>query len=265
MRLFEGKKIETPDDQTTNLKMHKHIREFAKDAFDNQLIASNFTTNANVVGKKSKAIKQYLTTDEYERFTRFLYNAEIDLKLKIMILIPLLTGIRYGELCAICWDDIDFEKKLIHIHRQWDYVKGTGFTSLKDPLRYKNEGEIKERYLPLPDQLIEILKTFKSSSKYTNNKESRLFYKNGTTAQALSNSAYNDNLDLLLSQLNIPRITCHKLRHSYATNLVKLKVSRDAIQYLMGHESYETTEKYYVHLDISLFEEELSKLSRLHF
>lgn len=110
-------------------------------------------------------------------------------------------------------------------------------------------------------QLVELLKTYKSSTEYTNNKDGRLFYKHNTTAQALSINSYNDNLDLLLSELNIPRITCHKLRHSYATNLVKLKVSRDAIQYLMGHESYETTEKYYVHLNISLFEKEFTKLS----
>ncbi|MFJ7746701.1 tyrosine-type recombinase/integrase [Peribacillus sp. NPDC097295] len=245
--------------------MHKHIREFAKSAFEGQLITSNFTTDVTVTGKKSMAIKQYLTTDEYERFTRFMYNAKIDLKLKLMILIPLLTGTRYGELCAICWDDIDFEKNLVHIHRQWDYVKGDGFTSLKDPLRYKNEGDIKKRYLPLSDQLVELLKTYKSSPEYTSNKEGRLFYKHGTNAQALSNSAYNDNLDLLLSKLNILRITCHKLRHSYATNLVKLKISREAIQYLMGHESYETTEKYYVHLNESLFKNEFLKLNSIYY
>lgn len=70
-----------------------------------------------------------------------MYTAKIDLKLKLMILIPLLTVTRYGGLCAICWDDIDLEKHLLHVHRQWDYVKGTRLTGLKDPLNYKNKGE----------------------------------------------------------------------------------------------------------------------------
>lgn len=72
-------------------------------------------------------------------------------------------------------------------------------------------------------------------------------------------------MDKVLSKLNIPRITCHKLRHSYATNLVKLKIAKEAIQYLMGHKSYETTQKYYVHLDIDLFKEELDTIIKLEY
>lgn len=254
--------------KATNHKMHKHIRQFVKSAFERQLVFLNFTTDAAIVGEKSKETKKYLNADEYDRFIRFVYNAQIDLQYKLMVLLAILTGVRFGELCAICWDDIDFEKGQLYVHRQWDYVNGSGFTGLKDPDGYKYEGDIKERYLPLSNQLIELLKEYKTSSEYVKNDDSRLFYKPNCKAKVLSNTAFNNKLDMLLYELKIPRLTCHKLRHSYATNLVKLKISKEAIQYLLGHESYETTEKYYVHyvhLDELLFKYEFIKLNSINY
>lgn len=107
--------------------------------------------------------KKYLNSDEYDRFILFLYSARIDLQYKLMVLFAILTGVRFGELCAICWGDIDFEKGQLYVHRQWNCVDGSGFTRLKDPNGYKYEGEIKERYLPLSIQLLELLKEYKTS------------------------------------------------------------------------------------------------------
>lgn len=94
--------------------------------------------------------------------------------------------------------------------------------------------------------------------EYVKNEDGRLFFKDNCKAKVLSNNAFNGKLDKLLYELNIRRLTSHRLRHSYVTNLVKLKISREAIQYLLGHESYETTEKYYVHLNVTLFKDELN-------
>jgi len=58
---------------------------------------------------------------------------------KAMILLALKTGIRFGELCAVTWSDIDFKQQKLRIHRQWDYLKGSGYKSLKARLGNKTK------------------------------------------------------------------------------------------------------------------------------
>jgi len=133
---------------------------------------------------------------------------------KAMILLALKTGIRFGELCAVTWSDIDFKQQKLRIHRQWDYLKGSGYKSLKARLGNKTKNEdINERYIPLNNQLLNVLLEFKNSSEYFPNPDGRLFYKNDCAASVMRNRTFNNKLEKHLIDSQIERVTAHCLRH----------------------------------------------------
>ena len=71
---------------------------------------------------------------------------------KISFKIMLLAGVRLSELCGLKWEDVDFEKSLVHIRRNRIHGNGIGI--------YEKEPKTKTstRDIPLPDSLIKDLK-----------------------------------------------------------------------------------------------------------
>ncbi|MFJ7371950.1 tyrosine-type recombinase/integrase [Lysinibacillus capsici] len=241
--------------KSTNEKLNKKIRAFVKHAFEHNKIQSNFTNDVSIQGKKPNKKNLFISAKEYELLLNYLHNDNLPILKKMMILLAATTGIRYGELCAVRWKDIDFERQSIHIHQQWDYKKGSGFIDLKDPnLNQKDDTDIKERTIPLSSQTMALLKTFQKSDSYIENEHGRLFYKTNCKAQVMSNNTFNKSLNKVLTSLNIESITAHGLRHSFATYQVHKNIDRAYLQYLMGHTDYRTTDKYYVHLHEEMFE-----------
>ncbi|MFL0504789.1 tyrosine-type recombinase/integrase [Ureibacillus sp. 179-F W5.1 NHS] len=242
--------------KATNVKLNKKIRAFAKNAFENNKITINFTTDVVIKGKDSSKKIKFIKGSDYKKLLSHLNTVDtLFIEIRLMLILAATTGIRYGELCGIRWEDIDFENKTLHIHQQWDYKKGTGFKGLKDPtLNQSEDQDIKERTIPLSEQTISILKEFHASDCFVPNNNNRLFYKADCKAKVLSNNSFNSNLKNILNTLNIPAITAHGLRHSYATYLASTGTDRTHLQYLMGHEDYKTTDEYYIHLHKDMFD-----------
>lgn len=247
--------------KSTNEKLNKKIRSFVTHAFEQNKIQSNFTNDVNIQGKKPNKKNLFISATEYEPLLNYLHSDNLPILNRMMILLAATTGIRYGELCAVRWKDIDFKRQSIHIHQQWDYKKGSGFADLKDPnLNRKDDTDIKERTIPLSSQTIALLKTFQKSDSYIINEHGRLFYKANCKAQVMSNNTFNNTLHKVLTSLNIEPITAHGLRHSFATYQVHKKIDRAYLQYLMGHTDYRTTDKYYVHLHEEMFEKNANEM-----
>lgn len=248
--------------KATNEKLNKKIRAFAKHAFEFNKIAINFTTDVDIKGRSSVKKTMFIKGSYYNKLLTYLNTVDtLFLEVRLMLILAAATGTRYGELCAVRWDDIDFDNKTLHIHQQWDYKKGTGFKGLKDPtLNQKDDQEIKERTIPLSENTINILKEFQVSDRFIPNDDNRLFYKADCKAKVLSNNSFNSNLKNILNTLNIPAITAHGLRHSYATYLASTGTERTHLQYLMGHEDYKTTDEYYIHLHKDMFDGNASQI-----
>lgn len=145
------------------------------------------------------------------------------------------SGARISELCNLFIDDIDFEDKSIRLF-------GKGNKYRKVPLHKVLEEEIKN-YLDKvrvdidSPYLIATQKTGKLSPVY---------------ARFL--------ISQLVKDLNWKRnVTCHHLRHTFATNLLKKGVDLFKIQKLLGHNSLRTTE-IYLHLVSEELEEAVNRL-----
>lgn len=79
------------------------------------------------------------------------------------ILLCLYTGLRIGELLALKWQDIDFKQGELHVERSCHYGKGKDgkFARITDTPKTKTS----KRIVPLPKQLLPILKEWKKQAK----------------------------------------------------------------------------------------------------
>lgn len=159
------------------------------------------------------------------------------------ILLTLFSGIRIGELCALQWKDIDFKKNIIYINKtlQRVYIKDTENKYSKiiitNPKTHNAEREI-----PINKDFAQELKKFREIS--TN-------YILSNTDKWIEPRTYRRFFENILKKANIEKINFHGLRHTFATNCIKLGVDYKTVSELLGHATVNITLNLYVHPQMS--------------
>lgn len=173
------------------------------------------------IGRKLQRIKvphkerQYLTEEETIKFTEGLENNLY----KLAVLTMFYTGMRISELTKLKTEDVDLEKKTIHIY----LAKGA-----------------KSRVIPMCDKLYELLLDYINNWKV----ESPYFFATTKTGK-LSIVTLEHAISKTRKKLNwSKKVTAHTFRHSFASSLVARNVNIVNISKLLGHSSLRTTEIY---------------------
>lgn len=139
-------------------------------------------------------------------------------------------GLRLNEALHLQTGDIDSDRMRIHVHR------GKG---------------AKDRYVPLPNSTLQLLRTY-----WVTHKNPILIFpalgrgrEDGPTSKTpMTISTVQGALRKTVKQLGFKkRISVHTLRHSYATHLLEAGVNIRRIQQYLGHASLNTT-MVYLHL-----------------
>ena len=170
-----------------------------------------------------------------------------------MIFIAGMTGMRFGELLGLTWDNINFDKKYINVCQTWDYHLNTGFAPTK------NEQSI--RKISIDDSTLEVLSNFQAEqTKFFRSLEitnrHHLVFSNAVT-QAISNNAINKQLSKLCKQSGIDTpLTLHGLRHTHASVLLYKDVNILAVSKRLGHKDLSITMSVYSHILKELEEKE---------
>lgn len=171
----------------------------------------------------------------------------------IGIIICLYTGIRLGELLALTWDDIDFDKRLLKVNK-------TVYTITKNG---KNEAYIDKpktkqsnRIIPLPKQVISVLKK--------NKKESKSNYIIATKlGDIVQNRSYQKSFKSILRKCNIAYKNFHSLRHTFATRALELGMDVKALSEILGHKNSMITLNRYSHSLLEHKFEYMNKVGKL--
>lgn len=171
----------------------------------------------------------------------------------IGIIICLYTGIRLGELLALTWDDIDFDKKLLRVNK-------TVYTITKNG---KNEAYIDKpktkqsnRIIPLPKQLISLLK--KNKKKSISN-----YIITTKTGGIVQNRSYQKTFKSILRKCNIPYKNFHSLRHTFATRALELGMDVKTLSEILGHKNSTITLNRYSHSLLEHKVEFMNKVGKL--
>ena len=152
-----------------------------------------------------------------------------------------LLGLRVGEVHNLDMENIDWETKQLT-------VLGKGN---------------KKRYIPLADEIIAILTQWFAVRKYFLNHHSSNALFLSKKGNRLAIRTMEDNMQKILKQSKITfkiHVTCHTLRHSFASKLNDEGVDVLVIQSLLGHSSPRTTSDYYIHPSLQKVREALEKL-----
>ena len=168
------------------------------------------------------------------------------------IILCLYTGLRIGELLALTWNDIDFEKNILIISKTCydSSEEGTRIRNINIP---KTKNSIRE--IPLPTKILEMLKEMKKKSKCE--------FVIAEGEKFVFMRSYQRTFELLLKKLKIPHKGFHSLRHTFATRALECGMDVKTLSEILGHKNPTITLNRYVH---SLWEhkkEMMNKLSML--
>lgn len=144
-------------------------------------------------------------------------------KYRAVLMVAYGAGLRVSEACSLRIDDIDSKRKLIHVR------SGKGN---------------KDRYVMLGDRVLELLRAYYVHAKP---KGPYLFPagKNGSRLTPTTDKAVREALKKVREKAGInKRITPHTLRHAFATHLLEAGGDVRTIQFLLGHSSLRSTERY---------------------
>lgn len=189
-----------------------------------------------LVPKIPKKLPEYLTEEEIEQLFQV---AEKDknkqgFRNQVMLYLIYVTGIRVSELVNMKIDQIMFDKGFVRI-------AGKGG---------------RERMIPIPIPMLSMLK------KYVKQYHDAFTDKNGKTdylfpiaygkhVKPISRQAFWILLKKIWKKANIKRsLSPHKLRHSFATHMLKRGMQVRFLQEMLGHEHISTVQ-IYTHVETS--------------
>ena len=167
-------------------------------------------------------------------------------------LVGLYTGMRLGEICALKWEDIDWDQGTVTVRRTAQRLKqsGDGKTAVMVGLPKTRRSQ---RVLPIPRFLLDLFAARRgniSGNPY-------IFGKQDRPAEPRTVQRHFRGL---AQRLGFSGVHFHTLRHTFATRLIELGVDARTVSDLMGHSSVTTTLNIYAH---SLMQNRRSAIDRL--
>ncbi len=161
------------------------------------------------------------------------------------IKIMLLTGLRISEMCGLRWEDIDFEKKVVHVRRNRLYNRNHGI--YEKPPKTKTS----KRDVPLNDSLIKDLKCymdwFRLSDKEFDEHLHEYYLASNVYRIPLFPSVLNHWLRDFEITFQTKPVTIHGLRHTYCSILLSQNIPIQTVSKYMGHSDPTVTLKVYAH------------------
>jgi len=138
-------------------------------------------------------------------------------------LMALRTGLRVGELLALEWGDIDLDKRIMTVRRSVRRGRVTPPKSNRD------------RYVTVSNDLANALMPFRKAKGIILHRPDGGYLAYTTALKALRR---------LCKRAGLRNIGWHTLRHSFASQLVRMGTDLRTVQEMMGHTDISTTMRY---------------------
>lgn len=160
------------------------------------------------------------------------------------------TGLRQGELAALTWDRVEFDRRLITVDRSWD-----GPTKAEDV-----------RYVPLVDALVPVLRAWRLRTPGIH-----VFPNDKATMHKKCDRIFAERFHGVLDAAGFERRTTgkqvhyirfHDLRHTFASHWMMRGGDLFKLQRILGHKSVEMTLRY-AHLSPDAFAGDLGRFSAI--
>ena len=192
-----------------------------------------------------KCIKKEIHFYSPEKLKLLMSLAEGD-RIEILIKLAAYLGLRREEILGLTWDNVDLDNRLIHI-RQVRTAAGSMIVE-KDP---KTATSARDLYIP-DDVVTALLRERERQEQYKEALGSEyqdlgyvFCHENGRPFRP---NYVSDLFSKFIRDHELPYITLHGLRHSFATMANSLGIPMYDIGKALGHSTPATTSKVYTHL-----------------
>lgn len=188
---------------------------------------------------------------EQEKLEKFCLNSKK--KNYVGIVICLYTGIRLGELLSLTWNDVDFDKKYLYINKtSYTAKKEDKYTIIIDTPKTKSS----TRIIPLPKQIVGILKRMKKSSKSN-------YIISTNKSKIVGTRSYQRTFEMIQKKLRIPYKNFHSLRHTFATRAIEMGMDVKTLSEILGHKNPVVTLTRYTHSMMSYKTDMMNKMGKM--
>ncbi len=156
----------------------------------------------------------------------------------LCVLLSFYTGLRVGEVCALRWSDIDFEKSILTVNQTVQRIQSQENGHATKLMIGTPKSQTSVRSIPIPAFLMEMLKQMQ------NNPECYVLSGNTKITEPRT---MQYRFKAILKKARLQYINYHSLRHMFATNCIKIGFDIKTLSELLGHTTVETTLNRYVH------------------
>lgn len=230
-----------------------NLNQILNHAVNNDIIFKNPIRGVYKPKKEKKKFDTY-TSDELGKLISCAKNTVYE----PIIIVEAYTGLRRGEILALRWQDIDFEKKTLSVCQNLvcensSYIVTTPKTASA------------VRTMVIPDELVSYLKSYKTS-------QIRERLKNGSyndhdliicksNGDYINTKTFSNAFARFLEKNNLRHIRFHDMRHTHATLLLnECGANIKAVSDRLGHSKVQTTMDYYISSTTSAQKNAVDKL-----
>ena len=226
----------------------KSILRYYEDEFECKLKVKNIN-----LPKREKIKLEILNKKEQRKLERYCEKENSILAQGIIVCLN--TGLRIGEICALKWNNVNFENRKIYVTNTLQRVYKRDENKTEIIIR-KAKTEMSVREIPMNNKVYEILKNIKRKHK---NSEFVIVKLDGNIVEP---RYYQDYFKKILKANKIKKYKFHILRHTFASNCVEIGMDAKTLSEILGHSDVSTTLNIYVHSSDEIKEKYLKKLNK---
>ena len=244
----------------------KQIKTILSSALADEIVIKNVAEGVKLLKdtKREKAvdnIHRALTEQEQQLFMN--QAKESNCYYYELFAFMLCTGMRFGEVSALTWRDIDLSNKVIHVNKtQSKGADGKQITSTPKTIT-------SVRDIPMNNTIIEVLGQQKKKTKLVYSDKpidinQRVFP--SPYGYVPFNRQVIDCIEIILAELeekghHIERFTTHCFRDTFATRYIEQGGSPQTLKTILGHRSLQMTMDLYAHVLPNTKAEEMNRLN----
>ena len=168
----------------------------------------------------------------------------------IGILIALNTGLRVGEICALCWEDIDIDNHVLYVKNTVSRIRTAADRCQWIIETPKTASSL--RMIPISNALLEALLQIREISN-TN-------YIVSDTESFVNPRTFEYRYHKVIGESKVTDINFHALRHTFATRCVEGGMDIKTLSEILGHSNVSITLSTYVHSSLELKKHQIEKV-----
>ena len=191
------------------------------------------------------------TRDEQKKIE--IYIKESNDRRLFGILLSFYSGLRIGELIALKWQDVDFDKGIIYVNKTTYRDKSK--TGKWEVCIDKPKTKSSKRVIPLPTCIINLMKEYRLASKSDCVVENK-------KGERMSIRSYQYIFEKLTEKVGVRKLNFHAIRHTFATRAIECGMDIKTLSEIMGHKNTSITLNRYAH---SMLDTKIAMMNKLQF